>query len=374
MLKKRNLILIIFFLITVIFSYTSIIFCSNKYTKEENNKVIKNHTIKTHSWYNTGHHNLDGGFINPWEKEFESPGFKGFMWVMGKLFKFIDYPKTPSVEINKKILFSKNPEFKIFWIGHATTLIKLGDLYIITDPVFSLTAGPTSFTGTSRKTPPAIEISNLPDIDIVLISHNHYDHLDKSSILEIKEKFNPLFMVPLNVKETLLDWDITNVIELDWYQYIEYNNLQINCTPAKHFSQRSIADRDETLWASWYVKSINSKYSFFFAGDTAYSPHFKEIGEKLGAPTAALMPIGAYKPRWFMSRVHVNPQEALQGFLDMKAENFIAIHWGTFALADEPFHEPMKETTKIAKEMQISAEKIHILPIGGYFSVDGKNE
>jgi len=234
----------------------------------------------------------------------------------------------------------------VTWVGHSTLLVQLDGVNFLTDPTWSLRVGPWSGTvGVRRFTPPGIAFEDLPPIDFVLISHDHYDHLDEATVRRLARDFNPRFVVPLGLKAWLADHGITNVSELDWGESITVKGLEIVCTPAQHGSGRMLIDNGWRLWASWAV--IGSK-RFYFGGDTGYSPHFAMIGEAFGPFDLVALPIGSYTPRELARPVHTSPEEALQGSLDLRAARFIGIHWGTFELAREPYHEPPR---RIAAEI-----------------------
>ena len=240
----------------------------------------------------------------------------------------------------------------LIWIGHATFLLNTGDSRILFDPVFSDRASPFSIVGPKRIIPPAMEISELPKVDIVLISHNHYDHLDRWSLIEIK-KANPeaKFLVPQGDKALLIGMGIESVFEFNWWESISMRKLELTFTPAQHWSSRSLFDRNHSLWGSWFVRDDNN--TFFHAGDTGYSRDFVEIRKKLGDVDYAMIPIGAYDPRWFMSYQHVNPEEAVSIAKDMAAGVSFGMHWGTFILTDEPIMEPKQRLEKAAREGDI---------------------
>ena len=318
--------------------------------------------ILRHSKYNTLHHKPSGsGFRNTWggstllhELSYAQSQFK-FPWNNR-------YNTTAHRQIREEE-FASGSESQAFWLGHATVLVQDHGLNMITDPVFCKRVSPFTFAGPERKVPLPLKVSGLPRIDVVLISHNHYDHLDKEAVIAINRRDKPAFFVPLGVKQLLLSWGIGNIIELDWWQYVEYNSLKLHCLPAKHFSGRWLNDRDDTLWASWMYESNHNL--IYFAGDSAYANHFYEISDTLGPPGYALMPIGAYQPRGVMREVHVDPKEAVQAFLDMSAENFFAIHWGTYNLAMEPFDEPPRLLHEFTEARGIKSERVHTLAVGG---------
>ena len=334
-------------------------------------------SVKNRAWYKTTHHAPDGGFQNIWTPKYEASGLRAFGWIAIRPFTmWRDYSGIPQVKpdlARLKADVQKNPprRFRAHWIGQATALIEFQNKVILTDPIFAPRASPVGFAGPPRLVELPMKITDLPPVDVVAISHSHYDHLDLESLVEIHRLYHPVFVVPLGVKAILAEAGITGVIELDWYQYVDLpasgtaQSMRIHCTPARHFSNRSLADRNETLWAGWMFEAPEKNERVFFAGDTGYSPHFAEIKARLGVPTLAILPIGAYLPRWFMREVHVDPEEAIQAFLDLGAEHFLAMHWGTFDLADEAILDPMHNTRAAAERLGLPADRVHILPIGG---------
>ena len=234
----------------------------------------------------------------------------------------------------------------VTWVGHATLLVQLDGVNLLTDPTWAERVGPLSGTvGVRRFTPPGIAFEDLPPIDVVLISHDHYDHLDEPTVRRLARTFNPLFIVPLGIKAWLAEREITNVSELDWGQATTVKGLKIVCAPAQHGSGRTLLDSGRRLWASWAV--IGTK-RFYFGGDSGYSPHLAMIGEALGPFDLVALPVGSYTPREIAWPIHMSPEEALQGSRDLRAARFIGIHWGTFELAREPYDEPPR---RIAAEV-----------------------
>ena len=226
----------------------------------------------------------------------------------------------------------------VTWIGHATLLVQLDGVNFLTDPTWAGRSGPFGgLVGVKRYTPPPMRLEDLPRIDFVLISHDHYDHLDEPTVRRLAEIFNPTFLVPLGLKAWLADRGITNAVELDWGQSVKLKGVTIVCSPAQHGSGRTLVDQGRRLWASW---AVLGSHRFYFAGDTGYYSHFKEIGDALGPFDLAALPIGSYTPREIAHAVHISPEEALQAWTDLRAARFIGIHWGTFALAREPYDEP----------------------------------
>jgi L-ascorbate metabolism protein UlaG (beta-lactamase superfamily) len=250
----------------------------------------------------------------------------------------------------------------VTWVGHSTLLVQLDGVNLLTDPTWSLRLGPWSGTvGVRRFTPPGIAFHDLPPIDVVLISHDHYDHLDEPTVRRLARAFNPSFVVPLGIKAWLADRGITNVSELDWGQAITVKGLQIVCAPAQHGSGRMLLDSGQRLWASWIV--IGSK-RFYFGGDSGYAPHLAMIGQAFGPFDLAALPIGSYTPREIARPVHMSPEEALQALRDLRAARFIGIHWGTFELAREAYDEPPRRIAAEVARLKLDPRSI-LLPRPG---------
>jgi L-ascorbate metabolism protein UlaG (beta-lactamase superfamily) len=228
-------------------------------------------------------------------------------------------------------------------VNHTTALLELRGVTILTDPIWSERCSPVSFAGPRRKRPPGIPFNKLPRIDVVLVTHNHYDHLDLPTLRRLRPK---LFVAPVGVGRFLEGKGIGPVRELDWGASAPVNGGVVHATPAFHFSGRGVFDRDTTLWCSYMIDSADGL--IFFGGDTGFGQHFSWIRERFGAPRAALLPIGAYKPRWFMSPVHMNPAEAAEAHRILGAQLSIAIHNGTFQLADEGIDQPRRELGDVA--------------------------
>ncbi len=321
--------------------------------------------IMNYPWVNKAHHRQSGGFKNIHAKVESPPPLKAARWLLSKIFDRHDSANTPFKRIAPEEFSAPFNKYRLFWLGHSTTLIQFKGRNIIFDPNLNGYAGLSSFAGRKRLTPLPIEISHLPEISVVMISHSHYDHLDKRTVLELNRRFSPLFLVPLRMDELLNSWGVKKILALDWWQYIEYDGLKISCVPAVHFSNRGLSDRDRVLWSGWYVEDLSSGTRVYYSGDTAYGSHFKEIGERLGAPHLAILPIGAYEPRWFMKIAHINPEEAIQAFIDLKASKLLGVHWGTFKLSDEPMEEPPELLRIHASQKGIELKRIHVLPVGG---------
>ena len=240
------------------------------------------------------------------------------------------------------------------WIGHATMLVQVAGVNVLTDPIFSERASPVGFTGPKRRVRPGLGYNQLPHVDVVVISHNHYDHLDRDSVLKLNQQPGgaPLFLVPLGVQPWMVEQGITNVRELDWWQQTRVMGLDITFVPVQHWSARTISDRYDTLWGGWVLQSavsVAKPFSVFFAGDTGYSKDFTDIHQRFDRFDLALLPIGAYAPRWFMQKQHIDPGEAVKIHRELHARQSIGIHWGTFELTDEPLDEP---PLALARELQ----------------------
>lgn len=310
-------------------------------------------------------HHTESGFRNPFPG-FKEKGFDDFIqWSVIDRIKGLKPDKPDSynfelVENDGAYLRENRTEFSITWIGHSTLLIQLDGLNILTDPIWSDRCSPVQFAGPKRHVKPGVDIEDLPQIDIVLISHNHYDHLDRNTIEYLGD--DPWYFVPLGIGEFLNDLGISNYEEFDWWEELSFNGVEFVCTPAQHFSNRSLGDRNKTLWSGWVAK--RNEVTIYFAGDSGYFPGFKEIGGKLGPITIAALPIGAYLPRWFMGPVHVSPGEAVQAYLDLESEFFVPIHWGTFELADEPLDNPPRILREEIENRKLDPQKFWILKHG----------
>ncbi len=247
------------------------------------------------------------------------------------------------------------PAPTVTWIGHATALVQAGGLQVLTDPVFGERASPVSWAGPKRKTPPGVAMDDLPPIDVVVISHSHYDHLDKGSLVRLHQRSQRLgqataFLVPLGLKDLLAGWGIAGVRELDWWQSARVGGTDFFLTPVQHWSARGFFDHNQTLWGGWAV--FGPDLHWYFAGDTGYSPDFARTREHFadrqsadlgGGFDLALIPVGAYEPRWFMQHQHVNPLEAVRIHQDLGARRSLGVHWGTFELTDEPLDQPPRD-------------------------------
>ncbi len=253
-------------------------------------------------------------------------------------------------------------EATVTWIGHSTILVQLDGVNFLTDPTWAKRVGPFGgLVGVGRYTPVPLRMEDLPRIDFVVISHDHYDHLDEPTVRRLARLFDPIFVVPLGLKSWFADRGIANAVELDWGESVTVKGLRIVCTPAQHGGGRTLVDQGRRLWASWAV--LGSK-RFYFAGDTGYYRHFKDIGEALGPFDLAALPIGSYTPREIARPVHISPEEALQAWTDLRAARFIGIHYGTFGLAREPNDEPPRRIAAEIERRHVDPSAIWLLDPG----------
>lgn len=257
---------------------------------------------------------------------------------------------------------------RAFWLGHASCLIQADGFNILTDPVFGERVSPVRFAGPRRLCGLAAPVAELPPIDAIILSHNHYDHAESDTLRFLAERDMPLIFAPLRVAPLLRQIGFATIYELDWWQQVELRDYTISCLPCKHFSGRTATDRNETLWASFMIELHRCGKKVYFAGDTAYSQHFTEIADEFKSIDLALIPIGAYLPRWFMREVHVSPDEAIAAFADLGATKMLGIHWGTYDLADEDIDQPKKEALAAAAARNIAHERLLLPPVGESFA------
>ena len=282
---------------------------------------------------------------------------------------------TPSVQAELALL--KAPVSPtVTWIGHATALVQANGLNVLVDPIFSERASPVQIFGPKRAQPPGVAMADLPDIDAVLISHNHYDHLDRISVAQLDEKAKAagkttLFIVPLGLKTWFNGIGIDSVVELDWWQQHELKGVEFHLTPVQHWSARSVNDRSATLWGGWAV--LGADFHWYYAGDTGYSRDFTDTAKHFaprqtealgGGFDLALVPVGAYEPRWFMSQQHVNPMESVRIHQDVGAKRSIGVHWGTFSLTDEPLDQPPRDLAIARQALGVKEADFGVLAIG----------
>lgn len=310
-------------------------------------------------------HHTDHGFRNPWPG-FEKRGFPDLLrWLLFEHRKAprdsgTGCPEMEGIPNDGAFLRANTTDFTVTWIGHSTVLVQINGMNILVDPVWGNRVSPIPFLGPHRFAEPGIAIDNLPRIDCVLITHDHYDHLDTDTLTRLGA--GPLYLVPLGIGRILAGLGITRYIELDWRDTRMFGGLVFTCTPAQHFSGRGLSDRNRTLWCGWLVRG--SKESWYIAGDTGYFPGFCEIGDRYGPVDLACLPIGAYLPRWFMKPVHLSPSDAIAAFRDLRARLFMPIHFGTFRLAEDPPCLPIYELRNEIARSGIDAARFLLLRRG----------
>jgi L-ascorbate metabolism protein UlaG (beta-lactamase superfamily) len=250
----------------------------------------------------------------------------------------------------------------VTFIGHSTFLIQTAAGNILTDPMYSGRAGPLNRIGPRRVRPPAVRFDDLPAISTVLLSHNHYDHCDVATLRRLARRFDPLVVTPLENGRLVRSTGIRRIEECDWWQQAASPTLPITLTPARHFSARTPFDRNRALWSGFVLAAGNVR--IFFAGDTAYAPFFKDIRQRLGPIDLALLPIGAYEPRWFMQAVHMNPADAVQAHLDLQAAESIGMHFGTFQMTAEGIDAPLRALDEARRARNIDPSRFGTLGFG----------
>ncbi len=251
----------------------------------------------------------------------------------------------------------------VTWIGHATLLVQMGGASFLTDPIWSKTASPVSWLGPRRFVEPGVALEDLPPIDFVVISHNHFDHLDLDTLSRLAERDAATrFLVPLRNAKLLERRGITNVTELDWGQHVEAAKLRVYCLPAQHWSRRGLRDSRWALWSSWAV--VGPERRFYFGGDTGYFPGLERIGRALGPFDLAALPIGAYEPQAMMRVFHLDPEQAVRAALELRARRALGIHYGTFDLSDEPLADPPRRFRAAAAATRLAGGNAWLLRVG----------
>jgi len=289
-------------------------------------------------------------FSNPWPTQ-PPPGHNNVLrWALAHRLRRPAESRPVATPVAKPTFSRPNalPDgLTVTWIGHSTVLVQIGGLNVLTDPVWADRASPVAFAGPRRRLPPALPLADLPHIDVAVISHDHYDHLDLSTVGRLAvARPDTEWLAPLGVADRLRAVGARRVAELEWWQDRAIGSVSFSCVPAQHSSGRGIGDRNRTLWCGWTMRSSSpTTRAVYFAGDTAYFPGFVEIGARLGPFDACLLPIGAYEPRWYMRYVHMMPEEAVRAYEELTRGNvaesvFVPIHWGTFRIADELLDEP----------------------------------
>ena len=312
-------------------------------------------------------HHTENGFKNNHLND-QSKFLDFLKWRWNRLWKKNTGPEDynfPLAENNPEFLASNTEKNTVTWIGHATLLVQIEGKNILTDPLFSERASPVQWAGPKRVVSPGLSFDDLPPIDIVVISHDHYDALDENSIKQLHKRHGgrrTKYFVPLGLGRWFKRNGIQNVVELDWWDRYSDKDLEIIAVPVQHWSKRTFLSRNTSLWAGWVIQS--KRFRFFFSGDSGYTPDFREIGRRLGPFDLSAIPIGAYEPRWFMKNYHISPEEALQVHLDVQSRLTVGIHWGTFILTDEPLNEPPARLKRERRDKGISEEAFAVLAHG----------
>jgi L-ascorbate metabolism protein UlaG (beta-lactamase superfamily) len=323
-------------------------------------------------------HHTPQGFKNRYVERADASGFWRWQWerLVGGLPK---PPDNPIIGLTPDLAYlqSKHGDVAASWVGHATVLLQVDGLNVLTDPHFGKRSSPVSFAGPKRHQPPGVPFESLPHIDVVVISHNHFDHLDTGTVSRLMAQKDgpPKFLVPLgvhrwfkeNVEGTVLAGSSQNVWGMDWGDELKVkgrtHETVFKFLAIQHWSARGVLDRQETLWGSWAV--LHPNFRFWFSGDLGYSKDTADIGKALGHFDLAAIAIGAYEPRWFMKSAHLNPSDAVQVLKDLNATQGLAIHWGTFeGLTDEPLDQPPRDLKIALKEAGVEAERFRVLKHG----------
>ncbi|HEU4560314.1 MAG TPA: MBL fold metallo-hydrolase [Longimicrobium sp.] len=318
------------------------------------------------------HHGPDGRFRIPWPLEIADQRGRGgiLRWQLERLTqKRAPNPRPEQVPVvPHSIAYPRaaEDEIRITWIGHASFLVQAAGLNLLTDPHWSRRASPSQRIGPARFQEPGVPWDALPPIDAVLLSHDHYDHLDEGTVKRLHARFGSglRWITPLAYREWFSGVGVENVTELDWWDEAEVGGIRIACAPAQHWTRRKLREMNDRLWAS-YALLLPDGRRIYFGGDSGYFRGYEEIGRRLGPFDVCMLPIGAYDPRWFMAPAHMNPEEAVRAYRDLGGRGaFLAMHWGTFRLTDEDPLEPPVRARAAWQSENLPADDFHILRHG----------
>jgi L-ascorbate metabolism protein UlaG (beta-lactamase superfamily) len=248
------------------------------------------------------------------------------------------------------------------FIGHSTFLLQVGGIAILTDPIWSERCSPVSFAGPRRARPPGQALAALPGVDLLLVTHNHYDHMDLPTLRQVRARWAPPVITGLGNARHLAKAGMRSAVELDWWQSVEQAGARVTYVPAQHFSARGLRDRNRCLWGGFVIEAGGA--TVYFAGDSGYCPHFAEIRARFSRIDLALLPIGAYEPRWFMRQQHVNPEEAVRAHLDLRARQSLGMHFGTFQLTDEAIDAPVMALREARAQAGVGEADFDVLGFG----------
>ena len=311
------------------------------------------------------HHRVNGFNNNYLDNSSIGQGFWRWQWSNLWATRAPDRPeRVPSKSVDLAYLKANRSDITVTWIGHSTSLWQIGGKNLLVDPHFHQRASPVSWAGPKRLQAPAIALADLPHIDAVVVSHNHYDHLDRPTVHDLNRQAGgpPLFIVPLGIDQWLKDQRIVNVVGLDWWQHRDLGAVRVSLVPAQHWSARSPFDRHQSLWGGFVAKYQD--YSMYYSGDTGYSKDFLDIRARFGGFDFAQIPVACYEPRWFMQNQHVNEPEAIQIHRDIGSKRSMGVHWGTFRLCDEPVDTALDEFAKSASKAGLQAEEFALPALG----------
>jgi N-acyl-phosphatidylethanolamine-hydrolysing phospholipase D len=311
-------------------------------------------------------HHRQHGFVNANPAFTRPPFWTRTTFFVARIWASIVAPRSidlPRVANDGAALRANHAEPTVTWVGHATLLIQLDGVNVLTDPQWSERASPVSVAGPRRVTPPGLRLEDLPPIHVVLISHDHFDHLDVATVKRLAADHHPRFYVPLGLKAWFADLGLHDVVELDWWDSRVAGGLTLTCVPVQHWSARSFFELNNRLWSGWVIAGRERRA--FFAGDTGYyEPYFTEIGARLGPFDMAAVSIGAYSPAAIMRFTHTTPEESLRIFADVRGRRFVAMHWGTFDLAEEPLAEPPVRLLAEARRLGLEPDRVWVLRHG----------